>query len=68
MKVGDRVIGTKNTGAYGSCDFTKGNIYTISELDERRVSLLDDNKILTYFLRSHFHNSFIIFVRVDWIN
>ena len=58
MKVGDKIIGIKDTGSYGNCDFTKNRIYTILELDERRVSLYDDNKILTYFLRSHFHNNF----------
>jgi hypothetical protein len=58
MKVGDRVIGTKNTGAYGMCDFTKGNTYIIDSVDQTWIWLKDDSKIPTKFLKDYFKNSF----------
>lgn len=58
MKVGDKVIGTKDTGCYGMCDFTKGKVYVICDLDHRHVWLKDDGYILTKFLRDYFPNSF----------
>jgi hypothetical protein len=47
-----------NTGAYGMCDFTKGNIYIIDSVDQTWIWLKDDSRIETKFLRDYFPNSF----------
>lgn len=58
MRIGDKVIGIKDTGFYGMCKFTKGKVYTIIDFNDWRVTLYDDDRVLTYYLMEYFPNSF----------